>query len=192
MPASTVEIPFPKQTDYARTLFEEAVRHFHDSKILHENHRYAASITSASKAVEMSLKSLLMLDAATTLIPNLFQTHRVYQNILYEYKVYKTTHDAMLDAYDTGLRSSILELEGLTPDKPDPKDTNRNKAINTEYPFFVAEINKENKTIEATALHAPGTFFNESDSARHLDTAKRLLAALQAIYSDIQQWNINI
>jgi hypothetical protein len=170
-------------------LFEEAIRHVQDSYVLHRHRRHAASIASSLKSVEAALKSLLMMDASATLIPDLFQTHRVFQAIILEYDVFKTTHLAMIEAFDSDLRRRIIDIERLHPARPSAKSTGVADSANAEYPFFeAASPSGASSSAVTTRVQTPGSYFRRADSARHLRTARRLLTALQAIYPDIADW----
>ena len=177
---------FPTQQEYARLLFQEAVRNFRDGYVLHRNRRFAAAITSAVKAVEIGLKSLLMLDASTTMVADVFQTHRIFQAYIIEMNIYKSTHASYLDSYDPNLRRRIIELEQLIPSKPSAKKTDFTDVVNTEYPFFVAT------TTQPTQLIAPGIYFGRSESAKHLKTARDVLKALLDVYPTINSWGITL
>jgi|SRR5579871_3409720 len=179
---------FVSQPEYARILFIEAVRHFRDGFILHRHRRYAGAITSSIKAVELAFKSLLILDGATTMLPDLFQTHDVFQRIIISHDVFKTTHATYIDAYDRKLRPRIIDLERLLPGKPNIKETGIEKTENTEYPFFVASTQAGSFT--STTLHAPGIYYGRADSAKHLKTARDVLIALQSIYPEVRAWNV--
>ncbi len=57
----TFAVPFPSNDEVAHAYFSEAARHLQDARTLHDGARPAGSVTSAMKAVELSLKSLLIL-----------------------------------------------------------------------------------------------------------------------------------
>lgn len=187
---SSLDPAFISQPEYAHILFLEAARHFRDGFILHRHRRYAGAITSSIKVVELAFKSLLVMDAATTILPELFQTHDVFQRCIINHDVFKTTHAAYMDAYDPELRRRIIDLERLLPGRPNIKETDIEKTENTEYPFFVASTQTNPPT--ATRLHAPGTFYDRAESAKHLKTARNVLVALQSIYPQIRAWNVTL
>lgn len=173
---------FPKHGDYARSLFTEATRHLLDARILHLADRYPGSITSSLKAVELSLKALLLLDGTTTLLDKLFQTHNVFTNVVSKY--FKTTHLDILSTYDAWLPSDLIQLELLIPGRQDIQNMDIIQAANTEYPFFAQY------SPAIPVLYMPGFYFIQTNSEKHFRTTHRLLFALQTLYPEITAWSI--
>lgn len=153
-----------------------------DARILHVADRYPGSITSSLKAVELGLKSLLLLDGTTVLLDKLFQTHNVFTAIVVRH--YRTTHLDILSTYDALLPSDIIQLEILIPSRQDIQNLDINQTANTEYPFY-AQIPPS-----IPALYIPGSHFGLPDSEKHFRTAHRLLSALQTLYPEIATWGI--
>ena len=118
----------------AEAFFREAARHLQDARIFYQNRRHPCSITSAMKAVELGLKSALLLHGATGWLDAALQTHKVFAEIN---KTPLLTQGFLtaLSNYDAALPSDIELLEELTPFKPDIKKLEMSHAANTEYLF---------------------------------------------------------
>ena len=114
-------LPFPREGQMAEAFFREAARHLQDARILHRNDRPAGSITSAMKAVELGLKSILFLHGAAGWLTAALQTHAVLTEIE---KTTLMTQEFLnaLTNYDASLLPDIRLLEELTPFKPDIRD----------------------------------------------------------------------
>ena len=182
-------LPFPTETEMAAAFFQEAARHLQDARILHRCGRFPGSVTSAMKAVELSLKSMLLLYGATGWLGATLQTHKVFAEIK---KTPFLTQDFTnaLSNYDTFLPSDIELLEELTPFKPDVKKLEMSEAANTEYPFFALVPGTQANA--AFQLYMPETYYSSADSQKHFQTAYRLLSALQALSPQIKAWKIRL
>ncbi len=66
-------IPFPREGQMAEAFYREAARHLQDARVLHRSQRHPGSITSAMKAVELGLKSVLIIDGATGWMAEVFK-----------------------------------------------------------------------------------------------------------------------
>jgi len=180
---------FPKEAEMAEAFFREAARHLQDARILHRSGRHPASVTSAMKAVELGLKSILLLYGATGWLSSALQTHKVFGELK---KTVPLTQKLMnaLSNYDTSLPSDIELLEELTPFKPDVKKLEMSDAANTEYPFFA--LVPGSRSTSTFQLYEPETYYSSANSQKHFRTAHRLLSALQALSPEIKAWKIRL
>lgn len=182
-------LPFPREEQMAEAFFREAARHLQDAQIFHRNQRHPGSITSAMKAVELGLKSVLLLYGAVGWLDSALQTHKVFAEIN------KTTllTQGFLDAlsnHDVTLPSDIELLEELTPFKPDIRKLEMKDAANTEYPFFAFVPGAPPNT--TFQLFTPGTYYTSADSQKHFRTAYRPLSALQALSPEVKAWKVRL
>ncbi len=180
-------LPFPREEQMAKAFFQEAARHLQDARVLHLSQRFPGSITSTMKAVELSLKSVLVVNGAAGWLEPALQTHRVFGEITRSALLTQKFLDA-LSNYDAQLFFDIELLEKLVPLKPDIKKLEISQAGNTEYPFF-AFVPGANPSITAR-LYQPETYFTSADSAKHFSTAHRLLSALAMLDPEIKDWKV--
>lgn len=173
----------------AEAFFGEAARHLQDARISHRKQRHPGSITSAMKAVELGLKSILFLHGAAGWLEAALQTHKVFAEIN---KTSLLTQGFLttLSNYDAALPSDIELLEELTPFKPDIKKLEMSHAANTEYPFFAFVPGAPPNT--TFQLFTPGTYYTPADSLKHFRTAHRLLSALQHLSPEISAWKVRL
>jgi hypothetical protein len=80
----SITSPYPRFPDgdtLALAFFEEGIRHLEDARILHEGACYPAAISSAMKAAEFGVKSVIILGGAMGWWDKVFttQTSRRYQ-----------------------------------------------------------------------------------------------------------------
>ncbi len=182
-------LPFPREEKTAWAFFQEAARHLQDARILYRSERHPGSITSSMKAVELGLKSTLLLHGAAGWMDAALQTHKVFAEIT---KIPFLTQ-GFLDAlsnHDTALLSDLELLEELVPFKPDIKKLEMSHAANTEYPFFAFMPGALSDT--SFQLYTPETYYTASDSRKHFLTAYRLLSALQGLSPEIKAWKIRL
>ncbi len=180
-------LPFPGERELAQAYFREAARHLGDARVLYVRHRHAASLTSTMKAVELGLKSVLILHGAGRWLNDALESH----NVLAKLKGSSSTTQSLLDAltgYDATLLSDIELLEKLTPVKQDAKKLEFEVAANTEYPFFAFLPGSLHG--QTPSLYTPGTHFSGSESRQHFQTAYRLLKALPLLSPEMKGWKI--
>ena len=176
---------FPREVEFAKTYFAEAARHLQDARILHRNRRFAGSITSSMKAVELGLKTPLYLYGGRGWLESALHTHTVLAEIRKSDQVSQKLID-LLSNYDSNLLSEIKALEGLVPVRQDVKKLDFEEAVNTEYPFFAFQSG--NNPSYNLSLYSPGAHFSEDESKTHYRTALRLLNALKNLSSEIKAW----
>ncbi len=176
---------FPREVQFAKTYFAEAARHLQDARILHRNKRYAGSITSSMKAVELGLKTPLYLYGARGWLESALQTHTVLTE-LSKSKIATLKFIDLLSKYDTTLIADIEALEGLVPVKQDVKKLEYKEAVNTEYPFFAFQ--SDHDPSRNLSLYSPGAHFSEDESKTHYTTALKLLRTLIKLSSEIKAW----
>ncbi len=169
--------------------FREAARHLQDARIFHRSGRHPGSITSAMKAVELGLKSVLLLYGAAGWLDAALQTHKVFAEINKTPLLTQGFLDA-LSNHDMALPSDIELLEELVPFKPDVKKLEMSHAANTEYPFFAFVPGAPPNT--TFQLFTPDAYYTSADSIKHFRTAYRLLSALQLLSPKIKAWKIRL
>lgn len=182
-------LPFPRESQMARALFAEAARHLQDARILHSNKRYAGSITSTMKAVELGLKSVLVLYGATGWLDPVLHSHNVFAEIIKLPTVTQSFLNA-LENYDSALLDDLKLLEQFIPAKPDVKKLTYAEAANTEYPFFA--FMPGSMPSASLTLYSPGEHFTQAESVKHFQTAYRLLTALMALSPEIKNWKVRL
>ena len=181
--------PFPRESQYAQALFQEACRHLVDARVLHVARRYAASITSTMKTVELGLKASIVLYGGNGWLDSALLSHNVFA----ELKKWPIVTQSFLDSlqtHDPKLPADLELLERLIPLKPDLRKLEYDEAVNTEYPFF-AFVTGANPSLNVS-LYMPGQHFSQTDSARHFQTARRLILALQTLSPEIAAWNVRL
>ena len=179
--------PLPRANELARAYYQEAARHLEDAWILHQAQRYAGSITSSMKAVELGVKSVLILNGASGWLDDILRTHDILKGIEGHPNITLSFLDA-LGRHDSTLQSDIKLLEALVPVKQDVKKLEYEVAANTEYPFFAFKSGSPPSA--SLQLYAPGSHFVSSDSEKHFRTARRLLEALKKLEPEIKRWKV--
>lgn len=180
--APAFSLPFPRDNELAHAYFSEAARHLQDARILHAASRYAGAITSTMKAVELGLKSLLILHGVRGWHD--LNTHRI-MGVAKTISVFDSLLDALKSQHPT-LISDVEEIERLVPDKQSLGKLKFEDAQNTEYPFFATE----SETPRHYRLYLPETSFDEPTSERYFLTAHRLLSSIQALSPEANAWQI--
>ena len=173
----------------AEAFFREAARHLQDARILHRNERHPGSITSAMKAVELGLKSVLFLYGARGWLDPALQTHNVFAEMNKTPLLTQSLLD-VLSNHDAQLPSDIELLEQLTPFKPDIKKLEMSQAANTEYPFFAFLMGMP--PAATLQLYMPERYFSPANSQKHFQTAHRVLSALQQLSPEIRAWRVRL
>ena len=189
MPSAPALLPFPRENQYAQALFNEACRHLADARILHVGKRYAGSITSTMKAVELSLKASIILYGGSNWLDSALQTHNVFAEIKKWPNVTQSFLD-ILHTHDPTLLADLEVLERLIPNKPDLKKLEYELAANTEYPFF-AFIPGAMPSL-SIMLYLPGLHFTQAESIKHFQTAYRLVTALQTLSPEMAAWKARL
>ncbi len=182
-------LPFPRESEMAEAFFREAARHLQDARILQRNKRHPGSITSAMKAVELGLKSLLFLHGARGWLDPALQTHNVFAELNKTPLLTQSLLDA-LSNQDAQLPSDIELLEQLIPFKPDIKKLEISQAANTEYPFFAFLTG--NPPTATLQLYTPESYYSAANSQKHFQTAHRVLSALQQLSPEVRAWKIRL
>lgn len=180
-------LPFPKDEDVARAFFAEAVRHLQDARVLHVSTRYAAAMTSSMKAVELSLKSLLIVHGASRWLDNALNSHAVLKEMSNVTSVSEPLLDA-IETFDSTLLGDIKLLEKLVPSKINVSRLTFDEAANTEYPFLAFDPS----AISTLTLYSPSHAFRDADSLHSFRTAYRLLHALKSLSPEIQVWKTRL
>ncbi len=179
---TTFSVPLPGDSEMARAYFSEAIRHLQDARILHEAGRYAGAITSAMKAAELGLKSVLILYGVRGWHDLL--THRVIATVK-SISILDDLMDALKSQYPS-IVLEVEELERLVPDRQNLSKLALADAQNTEYPFFAEEFNLSRNY----RLYLPEIHFDEAKSVTSFRTALRLLSAIQAISPEVSAWGL--
>ena len=182
-------LPFPREAEMAQAFFREAARHLQDARILHRSRRHPGSITSAMKAVELGLKSVLFLYGARGWLDPPLQVHNVFAEMNKMPLLTQNLLDA-LSNHDAQLPSDIELLEQLTPSKPDIKKMEMSQAANTEYPFFAFLTGTP--PAMTLQLYTPENYYSGGDSRKHFQTAHRTLFALQQLSPEVRAWKIRL
>ena len=185
---------FPERSDYAHVLWLESVRHLQDCYVLHAAARFPASISSAMKATEIAVKSLLVLDGAMAWWERLHGTHTPFTDI--ERNPILKRHYVALEGHDPDLPGRVKELERLAPSRPgsagyDLLGDRTKQEANPEYPFFTAKSDPATQTITAELLR-PASFFDASASLDYCRVAHRFLSAIAAQYPEIAAWSVDL
>ena len=182
-------LPFPRETEMAAAFFREAARHLQDARILHRSKRHPGSITSAMKAVELGLKSVLLLHGARSWLDSALQTHGVLAEINKTPQLTQSLLNA-ISSHDAQLPADIELLEQLTPFKPDIKKLEISQAANTEYPFFAFVPGAP--PISTFQLYTPEQYYSLADSEKYFQTAHRTLSALQQLSPEVRKWKVRL
>ena len=175
----------PDDNRLANAYFKEATRHLEDARLLHDGSRYAGAITSSMKAIELGLKSLLILEGTRSWVD--LNKHEVFTKIIADQHLFRKIQDAIV-TQDPTLIGEIRAIEKLVPQKQELGKLEIDVATNTEYPFFARNATPP----PDFDLYFPGTYFSETMSKRHFKTARRLLVTLQTISTFINAWSIAI
>lgn len=180
----TFPIPFPSDNEVAHAYFSEAARHLEDASALHRGNRYPGAITSIMKAVELSLKSLLILNGIRGWHD--LMTHKVMTHIIMMKN--STIFENLLNALKSQMptvEADIQEIERLVPDKQKLDKLTLADAENTEYPYFVYEAG-------GAEMYRPAKAFDEARSIKYFHTAYRLLDAMQKLSPEIAAWGVEL
>lgn len=186
---------FPAPEGYARALFEEALRHLEDARVLHHAARYPASLSSSMKAAELAVKSVLVLDGALGWWERLHLTHSPVTDIT-NHTLLRRHYD-LLESYRAGLPGDVIQLEAFAPERPGAARFVAGVAgagiarveTNPEYPFIEAGVDPATRAPIAR-LHRPTTFFGEPESRRCFGIARDLISALQSVYAEVAAWSL--
>ena len=175
---------FPTSEVLARCFFEESMRHLADAEILHQAERYPGAITSAMKAAEFGIKTVIILDGAMGWWDKIFLTHSPLGDIDKPDKPFFRHHITALNNYNSTLVRVVKEMESLSPARPGGSyDIEAQQ--NPEYPFLSFEVGTS-----AFILVKPSTHFGEADSKRYYNTAQDLLTAITAQYAAVGGWGL--
>lgn len=179
---------FPDSDALARAFFEEGIRHLEDAHILHEAGRYPAAITSAMKAAEFGMKSVIILSGAMGWWDKIFTTHSPLSDIDSRNLPFFQPHITTLTSYSGTLITDVKVMEKLSPAKPGGSYDMESQQ-NPEYPFLSYHPDPATGSGEFR-LSKPSTHFGEADSKRHYNTAQDLLTAIAAQYATIGSWGL--
>ncbi|GAB4451784.1 MAG: hypothetical protein OHK0029_01570 [Armatimonadaceae bacterium] len=152
---------YPSANETAIALFDEAVRHLTDARILFDQGRYPAAITSAHKAQELAVKAALVLENAMGFWEKLFKTHKPLTEISASPAL--NILNNMLNARRRGLAAEAQALE-----KFEPKEF----TTNTEYPFHPPAI-------VPVSWVSPADEFAENDARRWFNVAHEVVEEIQ-------------
>lgn len=137
------------------------------------------------KSVELGLKSILYMHGAAGWLQDALKAHDVMTRIATTGEATKVFREA-LRQQDTALITDIQEMEHLVPSLPNVSNLSREKAANTEYPFFA------DMPGQGFQLLLPGDYFTQAHSAKYFGTARRLLLCLPEIAPEIRRWGVRL
>lgn len=170
-------------------MFAEGIRHLEDARLLHEAQRYAAAIASATKAAELGIKTVIILDGALGWWGKTFTTRSPLTDVK-GLPIFRH-HVVMLEEYRSTLIREVVELEGLAPTRPGAKAFDIELERNPEYPFLSHKVDPATGAGEFR-LDPPSSYFVEADSRRYYNTAQDLMMAVAAQYATVGGWGIVI
>ncbi len=177
---------FPSTEQFAHAFYGEAARHLEDARILQEASRTAAAITSAMKASELGVKTVLLLDNAAGYYEKVYATHKPLTEIANHIILKRIP--AEIDKGRKGLAFDIGQLEQLEPKKPGTEKFGVAEA-NTEYPFLMMA---GDATVKYAVLNTPTAYFPPADALKYYRLGHELLTVLAAIYPVIAAWSITL
>lgn len=180
---------FPDKDVLARVMFEEGIRHLEDARFLHEARRYAAAIASTTKAAELGMKTVIILDGALGWWDKTFTTHSPLTDVK-GLPIFRH-HVVMLEEYRSTLIREVVELEGLAPTRPGAKAFDIELERNPEYPFLSYKVDPATGAGEFR-LDAPSSYFVEAESQKYFNTAQELLNAVTIKYITVGQWTLSL
>ncbi|HEY3330702.1 MAG TPA: hypothetical protein VGK19_11810 [Capsulimonadaceae bacterium] len=154
---------------------------------MHANHRFAAAITSSAKAVELAIKTSILLNNSMGWWDKVFSTHKPLDDIA-NHAVLKGIIP-IVDAQDGSLRSAIIAIERLAPSAPGKNQFASDGEENTEYPYLGLDNSADPTTLK---IFHPGEKFGLADSEKHLQTARRTLVAIAGGYKEVADWALKI
>ncbi len=172
---------YPNTEVFARAMFEEAIRHLEDARILHHAERLPGAITSSMKAAELGFKAVLILEGAFGWWENVTKSHS---------PVTDASGHAVLGQvvshFAPSVVSLIKEMEHLSPSQIGKKAFSNQEERNPEYPFVVFD--------GASADWGTPTksFVDPLLSTTYYTTALELLTAITVQYATAGGWGTTL
>ena len=178
-------LDFPDDNRLARAYFIEANRHLEDAFLLHTSGRYAGSLTSTLKAIELCLKSILILEGARSWVD--LNQHEIFTKIISDRPLFGKLQHA-INTYDSALPGEIKAIEKLVPQKQEISKLELDVATNTECPFFARTAAPP----PDYDYFFPAVIFLNPQASKIFNRLLHLLTALQAISPRIASWSITL
>jgi len=168
---------FPSDDILARAMFEEALRHSEDARVLHEAGRLPGAIASAMKAAELGFKAVLIMEGAFGWWENVLTSHSPVTDA--------SSHMVLRQSVDRlppGLVSILKEMERLSPTRLGKRAFSNQEEDNPEYPYVLVQGAN-------VSIGLPSDYFvNPEVSRRYYEAARELLAEITPLYAVAGEW----